>query len=112
MSSTPMNLTELNSKLEKIKERDKELNFRSNKTKEYLEQFLSLSKKEAEEMKDRLLKLDIPRLKEEHINKIIDLLPISIDSLKVILQGYTVTVNQDNLKKIVDIVREFTVKEK
>lgn len=112
LSSTPLNMVELKDKLNRIKERDKELNFRSNKTKEYLEQFVTLPAKEAGELKSGLIKLEVPRLKEEHINKIIDILPISIDSLKVVLQNYTVTVNQDNMKKIVDLVRQFTVEEK
>ena len=112
ISSTPMNIVELKDKLEKIEKRDGELNFRANKTKEYLDQFTTLPAKEAGELKEKLTKLGVPRLKEDHINKIIDILPTSVESLKVILQSYTVTVNQDNIKKIVDTVRGFAVKEK
>ena len=112
LSTTSMNMVELRNTLERIKERDKELNFRANKTKEYLDQFVTLSSKETEELKNKLIKLGVPRLKEEHINKIIDILPLSIDSLKVLLQSYTITVNQDNMKKIADSIKEFAVQEK
>ena len=111
LSSEPVSMVELKDMLGRIKIRDGELNFRSNKTMEYLEQFVGIQPKEAAELKNKLVKLDIPRLKEEHADKIVDLLPQSIDSLKVILQGYTMTVNQENMKKIVDLVREFTAKE-
>lgn len=103
----PITLVELKEELTKIKKRDKELNFRSNKTYDYLQVFVNLTPAKAEELEKKLEKQDIPRLKDVHIKKIIDLLPQTLEDLKVILQGYTITVNNDNLKKIVQIVNEF-----
>lgn len=99
---TPMNLFEVKKELQRIKKRDKELNYRSTKTEDYIQQ-LDLSSK-AEELKAKIDKLKIPRLKEQHIQKIIDLIPTSVKDLKVILQGYILTVNNDNLKKIIDVI--------
>jgi DNA-directed RNA polymerase subunit F len=38
------------------------------------------------------------------------MLPTTPDDVKMILQGYTVTVNQDNLKKLAKTIEEFTAK--
>ena len=105
MSETPINMAQLKEELAKIKKRDKELNFRATKTEEYLNQFVTL--KNPNELVEKLTKLDIPRLKENHINKIVDTLPATVKDLKVILHGYTLTVNNENLKKIADTVNSF-----
>ena len=98
--------------LKDIKKRDGELNFRANKTDEALAEVLKLSVKESEELKKKLTNLNIPRVKDVHIAKIVDIVPKTVDELKVVLQGYTITVNNDNMKKIIDIVKEFLPKKK
>lgn len=108
LSEKPMNIFELKEELKKIKKRDEELNFRANKTEEYLTQIPSFKK--SKELYEKIDKLKIPRLREQHINKIIDILPTTVEELKVILQGYTITVNNENLKKIVNTVNSFIEK--
>ncbi len=93
-----LTLAETKNILEKIKKRDEELGFRSGRTYEYLTSFNPGSEKKAQEMKKKIEELDIPRLKQEQIVKIVDLMPESLEELKVILQGVTIT--NDNLKKI------------
>lgn len=110
IKETPINMVELKEELNKIKQRDKELGFRTNKTIEYLNQFSMLTKKDLALLSEKLTKLKIPRLNEMHINKIIDIMPSNIEQLKIVLQGYTVTVNNDNIKKIVDVVKQFIPK--
>ena len=112
ISETPITMAELKEDLKKIKERDKELNFRANKTEEYLNMFSTLDADKARELMGKIKKLDIPRLKDEHITKIVDLLPVSADEVKSIIQGYTVTVNNDNLKKISETVADYLPKKK
>ncbi len=108
LSEKPMNIFELKEELKKIKKRDEELNFRSNKTEDYLTQMPSFKK--SDELSKKISKLNIPRLREQHINKIIDILPTTVESLKVILQGYTITVNNENMKKIIDAVNSLIEK--
>ncbi len=108
ISETPINAYRLKKELEKIKKRDNELNFRANKTEEYLNQMATL--KNSDELFDRIVKLNIPRLKEQHINKIIDVAPTTVNDLKVVVQGYTITLNNDSIKKIVDTINEFLEK--
>ena len=112
ISEKPVTITELKQEIDKIKKRDKELNFRVGKTEEYLSHFMTLSKEKEDELIKKLEKLNIPRLKDIHITKIVDIVPKTVDELKIILQGYTITVNNDNIKKIVDIIKEFAEKKK
>jgi DNA-directed RNA polymerase subunit F len=112
LSEEPISMVELKEEIEKIKKRDNELNFRVGKTEEYLTHFKTLSKSKHDELIKKIEKLDIPRLKNIHIKKIADLMPESIDDLKVILQGYTLTISNENVKKIVDVVNEFIEKKK
>lgn len=105
VSENPMNVYNLKKELERIKKRDNELNFRANKAEEYLHQVATL--KDADGLFDKIVKLDIPRLKEQHIHKIIDIAPTTLNELKVVLQSYTITVNNESMKKIVDTISEF-----
>jgi len=105
INETPISMHELKKELEKIKKRDKELNFRAAKTEEYLQQITTLKK--SGELYKKIVKLNIPRLRDQHIKKIIDILPATVKDLKVVLQGYTLTINNENAKKIVDVVNKF-----
>lgn len=102
----PMALHEVREQLAKIKKRDGELNFRANKTQEYLESVMAISQKAAKELYDKLIDMKIPRLKEIHIAKIVDVLPKEIGDLKAIMQGYAITINNDNAKKIIAAIQE------
>ncbi len=107
----PINMVELKDEIEKILKRDKELSFRANKTHEYLNSIVILKTKESKELADKLMKLKIPRLKELHINKIIEILPGSVEEVKTIIQAYTITISPDNIKKIVNTVSGYIKKE-
>ena len=108
ISENPISIYQLKKELERIRKRDNELNFRANKTEEYLNQIATL--KNTDELFDKLMKLNIPRLKEQHIQKIIDITPTTINDLKVIVQSYTITLNNESMKKIIDVVNEFLEK--
>ena len=108
ISETPINAYQLKKELERIKKRDSELNFRANKTEEYLNQIAAV--KNADELFGKISKLDIPRLREQHIHKIVDVMPTTLNELKVVLQSYTITINNESMKKIVDTINEFLEK--
>jgi DNA-directed RNA polymerase subunit F len=108
----PINMSVLREELADIKKRDGELSFRGAKTEEYVTEFASLKPKQAEELYAKIEKINIPRMKDSYINKIIDMLPASVAELKVIMQGYALPVTNENLKKIVDCVAEFIPKKK
>jgi len=93
-----------------IKERDGELNFRANKTEEYLGQFAELSPNKFSELKKKIEELNITRLKPEYVVKLADLMPESLNDIKVIMQAYPVTVKQEDLKKILAVIAEYKKK--
>ena len=106
------NLYELKEALATIKKRDKELNIRAAKTDEYAHQFTPLTDKKYQELIEKLNQLGISRLKDQQIHKIVDLLPESIEDLKLILQSYTLTLSQDQLDKVIAVVKEFIPKKR
>lgn len=107
IGETPINVYQVKQELDKVKARDEELTFRGGKVEEYLQQFTTLTPKQAEEMFHKIDELKVPRLKEIHINKIIDTMPKYLEDLKCVLQGYTVTIKDDQLKKILDVVANY-----
>ncbi len=106
IKETPITMSELRQELDKVKKRDGELNFRANKTEDYLNQFATLKQKQTEELKQKIEKLNITRLKPEYVTKIVDLLPKTVEELKVVMQGYPLSVKQEDLKKIVDVINK------
>lgn len=83
-----------------------ELNFRANKTLEYLNQVPLMKKKDAEKLTAELQKLEIPRMKDMHIHKLVDTKPTSMEELKSVLSGYTITVSKENLEKIFEVLNK------
>ena len=110
LGEQPITMLELKKELAAIKKKDKELGFRSQKTEEYLNHFTKLDEKQAEDLKKKLEGLSISRLKEEIVTKIIDLLPITVDELKTILQGYVVTINKKDMESIIEVTKKFAKK--
>ncbi|MGM5482967.1 MAG: hypothetical protein ACQESF_05875 [Nanobdellota archaeon] len=104
----PIPMFELKSDLGKIKKRDDELNFRSQKTEEYLNVFVKLGPRKGKELVNEIKALEIPRLKEDHIFKIVDIMPTDVESLKLVLHGYTLSVSKENMKKIVKVIKDFS----
>ena len=102
INENALNLHELKDKLDKIKKRDDTLNPRGIKTYEYINKF---TKKDNKKLKEKLMQLNILRLKDKHINKIIDVLPKDVDELKSILSGENITLKQEDLIKVIEIVK-------
>ncbi|MBU2633820.1 MAG: hypothetical protein KJ674_01095 [Nanoarchaeota archaeon] len=105
LKETPLTLSELKEDLETVKKRDKDLTPRAQKTYEYLQKFAKHTKKDIEKITKSLESLDISRLKPRHIVKIIDLKPKEVDTLKVILSNENITLKQEDLKKIIDALK-------
>jgi DNA-directed RNA polymerase subunit F len=107
IEETAINIVELKQELEKIKERDGELNFRANKTEEYLNTFATSDAKKVEELKKKLTELDASRLKEQHIQKIIDLLPTTAEELRGIMSAYSTSLTKEQQESIIKVVKEY-----
>ncbi|MBI2662989.1 hypothetical protein HYX15_00455 [Candidatus Woesearchaeota archaeon] len=105
VNEVPITMAQMKKKLEEIKKRDKELNFRAKKVEEYLDQFLTKDKKQ-EDLRKKITDLNISRLRDRQITKILDLMPKDIESLKIIFSGDNVTIKQEDLEKILQAVKE------
>jgi len=105
-----VSMAQVKAELEEVKKRDGELSFRSAKVEDYLNELVKLKEKEAKELYDKLVALNIPRFKEVHLAKMIDLLPKSVDEVKLVLQGYSITVSKEHTEAIVQAVAEFLPK--
>tara|TARA_Y100000310_G_scaffold275745_2_gene292438 strand:- start:199 stop:543 length:345 start_codon:yes stop_codon:yes gene_type:complete len=102
----PLSLNDLKVELEKVKKRDKELNFRGNKTEDYLNALVKLQSKKPEDLEKALSDLGLGRLRERQIKKIADIKPVDLDSLRTIMSGENLTLKTEDLQKIVETVKK------
>lgn len=105
IEQTPLSVSEVKERLEGIKKISKELNFRATKVYEYVNEFAKNKKKDVDAIYNKIEKLGIPRLKDRHIIKIIDVMPESVESLKAIMSGENTTLKADDLKKIFEVMK-------
>ncbi len=107
VSEEAISIYDLKKSLEEIKKRDPELGFRAAKTEEYLHSFAKLDDKKVASLKKKLEELNIPRFKTEHIAKLADLLPNDVEDVRLVLNSYSITITNENLVKIADVIKEF-----
>ncbi|MEK6940942.1 MAG: hypothetical protein AABW49_03525 [Nanoarchaeota archaeon] len=100
INKNPLNLSELSAALDSLSKRDGELNFRGKRLREYLNAFEIPTLKEADALKKKINDLQIPRLKDRHIAKLIDLHPADMDSLKLLFSTENITLKQEDFEKI------------
>ena len=110
ISQTPVTLAELKEEITKIKQREKEPSIRITRMEDYLNAFAEITPEQGKELRAALTKLAINRLKDEHICKIVDILPKTVNELKVVMQGYALSLTNDASNKIVEAINEFLTK--
>ena len=101
----PLTMVDVKEELIKIEKREKELTVRASKANEYLTKFVKIDKKTSDDLKEKLHKLEILRLKDKHITKIIDVQPEDIDSLKALFAGDNLTFKQEELEKVLACIK-------
>ena len=101
-----ISLSELSENLKALKKGGKELGVRATKVEEYINYFGVKPGKEVDKIIKAFDAAQIPRLKERHIAKLIDLSPQDVDSVKVILSGENLTFKAEDLKRIVEILND------
>ena len=101
LEQKPISMAELKEKLTVIKTEKGELNFRADKVYAYLEDF---AEPNALEVYKKLVGLEISKLRDRHIVKIVDLMPKDADSLKAIFSGEVAVLKQDEIQKILEVV--------
>ncbi len=104
---TPVTLAEVKNELNRIKKRDEELNFRGNKSEDYISSLHVISEKAAKELYSAIEKIGILRIKPEHIVKFIDILPSTIEETKYVVQSMGLTTNKENISNLFKVISEY-----
>lgn len=95
---TPLNLNEMQEILKDIPDSEKK-----DSMEVFLKKFLKTKPEQAKKIKDGLDKLDLLKIKREHLVKIIDMLPEDASDLNKIFTD--VSLNEDETNKILEIVK-------
>lgn len=95
---TPLSMSEAQEYVENMNENEELAGF--------MKKFSKLEPEKAKELKQKLQELELLKLKPEHIIKIVDILPDTDEDLNKIFAD--VTLNEDESKKILDTVKEFS----
>jgi len=106
LEEKPLSLVDVKHILEKTESRDTQLNHLSGKVKDYLSLFVEFSPKKKEELRQQLVDLQLTRLKEEHMIKIIDFLPRTLNDLKIVLQAYPLSLPKKDQESIVQVIQD------
>lgn len=105
----PVTLSEVKSTLNHIQERDGELNFRGNKTVEYLNEITTISDDDRAKVMEELAALDITRLRPEIVAKLVDFLPQTDIELDLVMKSFgTVTLPKDQLDSILNVCKNYS----
>lgn len=71
----------------------------------FIKKSTKLSAKEAKKLRNKLEDLNLMKLDEKQISKIIDILPENTEELNKIFVG--ISLDEDETKKVIDITKEF-----
>ncbi len=95
------------SKVKEILEKIEEKGYEQKLAYEHAKKFSKLDAKKAEKLVKELSSLEMRKLKDDQIIKIVDILPKDIDDLKVILAKSKMQFNEEEMQKIIEIVKKY-----
>ena len=95
---TPLNLNEVEEIIKDSLDSEKK-----EAMEQYLKKFLKTKDEQAKKIKDGLEKLDLLKMKREHLVKIIDLLPADATDLNKIFVDVSLT--EDEINKILGVIK-------
>ena len=103
----PYTLSEVKTELEQIQKKKKELNYRSTKVQEYINLFPVCKTEDVKTAKQEILGLEIGRLKEKQIAKLLDILPETEEEIKITLSGENITVKPEDARRIAEVIKKY-----
>lgn len=106
ISKEPVSGSEVDEIVNK-KGEERELTYREEKIREFLNKFPKLSVEDYNKVKEELISLEIPRLEEEHIVKIIDIMPKSGTELRAIVSHSGTVLVDDSVTKILEVLTKY-----
>jgi len=96
----PLNMYEIVEVLKEIKETDK-----TKELKSFIKDFCKVTPAKARELKEELIKLDVIKLKEGDIAKIIDIMPEDAAELNKIFVD--ISLDADETNKILETIKKY-----
>ncbi|OIO40356.1 hypothetical protein CO154_01500 [Candidatus Pacearchaeota archaeon CG_4_9_14_3_um_filter_31_7] len=106
--SKPISMIEADSILEKKKESKEE---KIKEVRRYIKKFVRIKKEDAVKIREELSKLDIIKLNDTHITKILDLVPMDAEDLRKIFANEAISLNQEEINKILNVTSKIKVKQ-
>ena len=103
----PVSLSEVKNILKKISKEREELLYEQKIALEHAQKFSKLTVKKIEDLIKELSKLDF--LREIHVYKIADLLPKNEEDVKTIFAKERITIGENEIKNILEIVGKFYI---
>ncbi|MBN2603854.1 MAG: DNA-directed RNA polymerase subunit F [Candidatus Thermoplasmatota archaeon] len=104
---TPVSLAEVKNILKKLSKERKELLYEQRIALEHAQKFSKLPLKKTQDLIKDLKKLEI--IDDLYAYKIADLLPTSVGDVKTIFAKSRITLSENNIKKILEIVNKYFV---
>lgn len=95
-----------------LSSKKKEVTYEQKQALEHAKEFAKLSEKEAEEMLKELKLLDIKKLKEMHLIRIVDFMPKDDEDLKNLFVTEKLGLKADENDKILEIVKKYAKEKK
>jgi DNA-directed RNA polymerase subunit F len=95
--SKPISMAEVK---EILKDQDSE---KAKTTLAFIKRFVKLSEQDAKTFFESVKKLDISKLKDEDIIKIMDFMPEDAEDLRKIFAGSSINLEQDEITKILEL---------
>ena len=103
----PVSLSEVKTILKKIEKDRKELLYEQKIALEHANKFAKLNVKKTTDIVKELSNLEF--LQESHVYKIADILPTSEDDIKTIFAKERISLGENEIKKILEIVNKYLV---
>ena len=87
--------------------KDNERNYEQKLVWEHVSKFKKVGVRDAKKLSGELRSLEMRRLKEEYITQIVDVMPRNLKELKNVFADSKSNLHDDELKKIVDVVKNY-----
>ena len=98
LDRTPLNMNEAQEIVKELSDSEKKQEMEL-----FLKKFVKAKPAQAKKIKEELEKLDLMKMKREHVVKIVDLLPEDASDFNKIFTD--VSLNEDEINKILEIVK-------
>ena len=105
INETPVTIAEAKEIMKKVSA--KEQTFEQKQARENTAKMAKLSMKKALELKKELSGIEMRKLKEDNIINLIDILPATMDEIKIVLSSSKTPFNKEEMESILEIVKKY-----